>query len=172
MDLVLLYLLAVVYVLHIDTYMYIVCLHLFCAGLRDSNIGSIKELFKLAFNGRPKLFHYVSSLVSLVCTNPSEPRNEDTPWAPMERCVHLWSGCDVRICVQHGCAYICMFECVCVCGVCMCMCIGSYPYVGSYMRTDIRMCSKDFNIRLLGSDMLLYMLLDPGSSSVPAIWLV
>ena len=89
MDLVLLYLLAVVYVLHIDTYMYIVCLHLFCAGLRESNIGSIKELFKLAFNGRPKLFHYVSSLVSLVCTNPSEPRNEDTPWAPMERCVHL-----------------------------------------------------------------------------------
>ena len=45
-------------------------------------------------------------------------------------------------------------------------------YVGSYMRTDIRMCRKDFNIRLLGSDMLLYMLLDPGSSSVPAIWLV
>lgn len=64
--------------------------HLSCAGLRDSNIGSIKELFKLAFSGRPKLFHYVSSLVSLVCTNPPGLRDENTSWAPMERCVHEW----------------------------------------------------------------------------------
>ena len=82
------------YLLHLGTYV-CVCIYIKCVvsprtGLRDSNIGSIKELFKLAFNGRPKLFHYVSSLVSLVCTNPTGLRNEDTQWAPIERCVHVW----------------------------------------------------------------------------------
>lgn len=96
------YVCTTLYVLHFGMYVYIYnVLCLLCTGLRDSNIGSIKELFKLAFIGRPKLFHYVSSLVSLVCTNPTGLRNEDTQWAPIERCVHVWY------------AY-CMFVCTCV----------------------------------------------------------
>ena len=77
----------------------------FTVGLRAVNVGSTKELLKLALRGRPKLFHFVSSVSVFLGLAPGGTP-EETAELDFTRCVCVYA---------RACVHVCVCACTCAC---------------------------------------------------------